>query len=309
MIRIGTFATQELSMFQTLSTQSRVTEQQLQLSSGKVSRDYAGLSTDSRRLLSMEDSLQQIDGYLKNIDNVTQQLTKMESSVASAQTIASDLRTLLVNALNADTGNDLALPDQAQAKLDQLAGLLNTQYDGRYLFGGARIDAPPVDFSGLDPADPTYDPANPTTANAGYYQGDGSTLSVRIDKSITLDYGIKADEPGFEKLARALVLTRDNGAPGVIDRTQLEQALALAEQAVKEIPEIRSGIGHAMNVLEDTKTRHGDAQVYAEQVVSDIEDVDIAEVMTRLAADQTQLEASYMVSVRLSQVSLMNFLR
>ncbi|MHA1158749.1 MAG: flagellin [Alphaproteobacteria bacterium] len=117
-------------------------------------------------------------------------------------------------------------------------------------------------------------------------------------------------EPGFEKLFRALYMVRNaNVSTGNIDRATLESALGLAIEAVREIPDIRSTIGSDRLALEQMKNRHQDFVVYSGDAIDQIETVDIAAAVARLSSDQVQLEASYMLTARLSQLTLANFLR
>ena len=100
-----------------------------------------------------------------------------------------------------------------------------------------------------------------------------------------------------------------NVAPGSIDRATLESALGLVIAAMDEIPDLRSKIGSDLLALEQMKTRHLDFTVFTTESISQIENVDIAAAVARLSIDQTFLEASYMLTARLSQLSLANFLR
>ncbi|NIR61558.1 MAG: flagellar biosynthesis protein FlgL, partial [Gammaproteobacteria bacterium] len=61
--------------------------------------------------------------------------------------------------------------------------------------------------------------------------------------------------------------------------------------------------------LEQAKTQHAEQKLYMEEVIADIENVDIAEATARITADQVQLEASFAVTARLSQLNLIDFLR
>ena len=195
-------------------------------------------------------------------------------------------------------------------RVEEVASLLNVQHDGRYLFGGAAIDRAPVDLTTFDPDDPGYDPADPTVSNAGYFTGDDTVLSVRIDDSIILDYGLTAAESGFETLLQGLYLASTAAAaPGGVDTARLEAALDLANTAIEEIPLIQSDIGASRVALERTKSVHTEVQLFTEFEISDIENADVLEVMSRISALELQLEASYMVTSKLSNVTLLNFLR
>ncbi len=49
--------------------------------------------------------------------------------------------------------------------------------------------------------------------------------------------------------------------------------------------------------------------LFTEQTIGEIENVDIAEAIARMNVDTITLEASFMVLSRLSELTLLNFLR
>lgn len=312
MTRIATFPAQKLASQQAMSIQSRLQETQMQASTGKKSMDYKGLGTDSRRLVSLQSTRTEITQFQKTADTTISRLQMMETSVAGAFDLASDLRTLLVSALNADNGASVALNDQASEMRDELAALMNESLDGRYLFAGTATGTQPVDLAAFDPDDPAYDPDAPTTASGvGYYAGNGETLSVRTSSTQSLEYGVTADDPAFEKLFRAMemVSTAQAAQENGIDTERLEEALGLANEAMSLIPDLRAEIGAAEKSLDTTKQRFDEQLIYIEENISDIDHVDIAEALTRLTMDETLLQASYTTSIRLSQTTLLNYLR
>ncbi|MEX0758568.1 MAG: flagellin [Tistlia sp.] len=305
MIRTSTYALHDHQLFNANRTQTRMQEASIQISSGKQSQDYAGIAEDSRRAVSLENMHLRSGNFVKQIDLVSARLTTMESGISQLQDIASELKTLLVNASNGDNAGDLALADRGQTMLDQFAGLLNKQEDGRYLFAGGTSNRAPVEVGSFDPLAPGYDPLDPIPANSGYYAGDSLQQAARIDEDEILTYGITADHPAFEALGRAIQLTRTaNG-----DKTQLEQALQAVEQAVDRLPDVRSQVGADQIALESAKGRHTELMGYVEQSIADLQHVDVAEAMTRFTADQVMLEASFSVTAKLSRISLVNFLQ
>jgi len=67
-------------------------------------------------------------------------------------------------------------------------------------------------------------------------------------------------------------------------------------------------LGDRAKALGDTSQRLGDAAVALKDQISNAQDVDMADTLTRLSAAQTQLQASYQVTQISSQLSLVNYL-
>ena len=303
MTRVATLAQNQRNLAYILDAQQRMNEAQLQISSGKKSEYYSGIAADTRRLLNVQTSHIQTTQYISNNKLVDDRLQTMETSVSQIFDLATQYKTLIINALNADNSSDLAMPTQTQSMLDQVTALLNTEEDGRYLFAGTRTDTAPVDQSGL-PGSYTI-PTSDGDAS-GYYTGDSTQLTIQADENFTVTYGVNAGQTGFEQLIRAMHMVRI-GAPN--DKATLDEALRVVNQAIDGISDIRTQIGTARSALENVNTRLNDYLTYSEQTISDLENVDVTEAITNMNNDQVSLNASYAVISRLSNLSLTQYLR
>jgi len=305
MNRVANLSSQNLSLALLQQTQSRIMDAQVQISTGKKSERYMGIAQDSARLLSLKSEHARVTQYMAGNKVADMRLQKMETSVAGTMDVATNLRTLLVNATQDENATALALNEEGAAMLGQVANYLNTQLDGRYLFAGSRTDTPPVDFSSL-PDDGVF----AGTAGELYYGGDDETVTVRTGESSSLRYGVTADEPGFDKLVQALQIVATIDTSDIdAARTRLNEALDLANEAISAIPDVRSRIGSSRSTLELANNQHDEFLLYAEGAIGDIENVDVTEAVTRLSSHQATLEASYASLARLQSVSLVDYLR
>jgi len=199
MNRIATFAVQQLSLSNTLDTQRKLFESQIQVSSGKVSPNFLGVATESRRLVNLEGALTATEGFNKNIDLIERRLATMEANVGAAFDVASDFRELLVSALSAGNASELGLNQKASDLIETLGGLVNVKQDDRYLFAGSRVDTLPIDLSILLAA-------NPPLVDAVEFTGTATTSTTGI-KSLT---GIANVQVETGNSGDAFQLTYDN---------------------------------------------------------------------------------------------------
>ena len=301
--RVANLAQYQRNITYILDTESRLNTAQIQLSSGQKSTTYSGIASDVRRLVNVQDSYVQSKQYTSSNNLVDQRLQIMESSVSQIFDVLTNYKTLLVNGLNASNSADLAMPTQAQAMLNEVASLLNAKDDGRYLFSGSRTDTAPVDQAGLPAA---YTIPSASNDAIGYYQGDNTQLSVQADVNYTVNYGINANEPGFEEAIRSLheVII---GTPN--DKATMQDALGIVTQALNDVSDIRTKIGAARSALQNVNSRLDQYQLYSEKTISDLQNVDITETITRMNQDQTAIQAAFMTLSRLSQLTLTNFLK
>ena len=75
-----------------------------------------------------------------------------------------------------------------------------------------------------------------------------------------------------------------------------------------EIPNIRSAIGTSRKTLEEIKVGHSEMTLLAERTIGEIEGTDLAEAMTLIAQNASQIEASFATLSRLTNISLLDFI-
>lgn len=306
MTRVTDLSQNQLIMSYIADTQARIQATQIQVSTGQAAQRYAGIASQANTLVNLESMDSRLKQYVANNTQVTARLNSMDTAVSQLSDIASQLKTLLVNASNGSNAAQLALTQQAQDLLNQAAGLLNTKFGNTYLFGGTRTDTPPVDLnaSGYSAPPSTY----PSNADTGYYQGNATKLVARAADNFDVTYGVTADQGGFEELIRSLQLTATTTTSPTIDTARLNEALSVVNQAVNDLPTIRASIGAAENAVDQATSEHNTTTTYLEQNITNIKSVDVPSALTQLSSDQTVLEAAYMTTVRLSGMSLASYM-
>lgn len=306
MTRITDYSQSQQTLFFLQNLQKQLTDTQNQISTGLVSQDYAGLGADTSRVVSLQSAEARVNQYTSTAQTVNQRLTSMESATGQLFTVASNLQKLLVNGLNAQSASDLNLNQQATDMLNQVQGILNTQLDGTYLFAGTATNTPPVDVNAAGFATPPG--VYPSSADTGYYQGNDTKLSARVDDNYDLTYGITANESGFEQLIRSLRLAATTNVGPPSDTNRLNEALGVVQQAIQNIPDITSRIGSAQSAMQAVQAKQTDFKQFADQTIGDLSNVDVTQAVTKLSEQQTTLQASYQVLARLSQLNLAQYL-
>lgn len=301
-MRVATFAISDQMITAALRTQSTMANQQIQEASGLVSQDFGGLGSTSQRVINLQVSVTRSQSYVDSGALADSKVQVMYSAVGSMTDIITNLRSLLTGAsLNSST-DSATIVQSAQDMMQQMAGLMNTQYNGEYVFGGARTDTAPVDLT-----DPTYaaDAASATTADTSYYQGDSQLASVRVSDSETVTYGVTADNSGFEQAMRALKLVATSSP---LSSTTLNDALALASSALDATSAVQTKLSNAASAIETAGSRQTDYQSFAKTLGSSLTDVDVAAVTAQLSTYQAQLTASYSAIAKVQSLNLASYL-
>ncbi len=306
MFRVASYAQHLQNMSFISRTQSDVASTQIQIASGKKAQQYAEISRRTSELVGLERSVALKEQYQSNIGQALSRLEMMETSVTTLVERTTDMIGIASQGLSANFINDLPLEEFAATFSEEIASVLNTRLSGRYLFAGSKTDVPPVDLT-----DPNYTPQaglpGTFTADFDYYQGDDVELSIRVDETFETTYGVTANDPTFEQLLRAVSYIDYAGANG--DKAVLEQAYDMLQTALDGLSDLRGKIGATHQVLDKANQGHGDFIAYSQNLISDIEDVDVAAATTELSQQSVQLQGSYLALQRVSQLSLLNYLR
>lgn len=280
------------------ATTGRIRASQTAASTGKAAQRYDEIGADAGLLVRTKEQRSLAETYVRQNEQVGDRLTAMDGALSGLGDIAERLKELLTQRLGDASGHLVPLDREAGTMLAEAAAQLNLRLDERHLFAGSRIDAPPVGLP--DPPPTTADPAL-------YYRGDAVTVSVRADRDVEVPYGITADNPAFATLLGALGKAAEAHRTG--DREDLESALGLIDTAVGGLAELRGEVAASSARLATITDGRRAAVVYLDEIVSRIEDTDIPQALTRLAKDQASLEAAYLTTTRIGQLSLADFLR
>jgi flagellar hook-associated protein 3 FlgL len=125
--------------------QQRMSDLQMQLGTGQKSNTLAGMKRDLPMSLSVRSRLDKIEGYSANIETVDLRLSFLDNTMTRFDKIEGEGRTSAVQGQYGTNNINMAtLPDLSKARFDEVVEMLNSDVAGRYLFGGAKTDKPPV---------------------------------------------------------------------------------------------------------------------------------------------------------------------
>ena len=144
MTRVAPIAQRKLMLFHTLNTQARLLDRQLQMGTGKVAQQYAGIADQSARLVSLEASVAHAAQYVSNITFFDHRLALADLSLETLDTSARDVRAALNSVVNFPTSHASDLRQMAADVRDLVRNMMNIRDGARYLFAGTRIDQQPV---------------------------------------------------------------------------------------------------------------------------------------------------------------------
>jgi flagellar hook-associated protein 3 FlgL len=298
--RVATFPATDRLINGNTRLQVKLAEQQEQISTGLKSYNYIGIARDTQRLLSLENSQDNLRSYSMNGKMVMANVDIMFNAVDEMVNLSNKFVQTLTAGLGGNFLQPQVMQDQADLLMREMAGLLNIQSAGRYLFAGSAIDVVPVDLA--DPAWIAQTP--PSVVNSSYYQGDNTILDVRVSETMVVDYGFTANNPAFEMALRSYNLVFNNSTNPVA----IAEALDLMKAAILEMSNVQAAMSTNSRTIEDQIVRNEEDALTLTELISNIKEVDLAETSVKLQQTQTQLEASYATTTRLMNLNLFDFL-
>jgi flagellar hook-associated protein 3 FlgL len=269
-----------------------------QISSGqaiaKPSDDPFGVS----KALKLQQSLDGVRQYQSNIDDATGWSDATETALGTITSNAQRARDLIVQASNdtGDAANRGATADEIDAIIAEMKQTANASYNGRFIMGGVKTDAPPY-----------QDGANDA------YGGATTTISRQIGPSVSVSVGVTADQVlgsggGDDKLIAVLRNASAHLRAG--DTTTLRGSdLAKLDTALDGVLAVRADNGARTNRLDAAASRLQDIEQTTLTALTNTTGTDYPQAIMDQNAQTAAYQAALRVGATLVQSSLMDFLK
>ena len=321
--------------------QSELATAQDELSSGR--RADIGKALGSRSIVAaqLRGQIGKSQAILDANRVASARLDATQVALGSLTSLAQSMQQKVLGA-GAGTVDAGTLTEEARAAIDQAISIVNSTFDGAYLFTGlgagkalnlfaggpaaainaafqAKFGANPGDaangaissdqmqsfldteFSGL------FDDANWTSV---WSNASDASPEARISETISIENSTTANEQGIRDLLGALTMVAGLGLQSLDARTAqtvVASAAAKLGGALSELATMQAETGIKQNMIDDASNEVTSRQVAFKGRLDEFESVDPAEVSVRISTLSAQLQASYQVTSKLAQLSLVNF--
>ncbi len=298
--RIATFPATERLIMDNMRLQSQLADTQIQLSTGLKSTTYTGIASDSQRLLNVERNYQSLQGFNTNATVIGGNIDIAYNAVKSILDLSNNFLQTLTSAQGGNFLDPQVTKDQAQLLLKEVAGLLNTQSAGRYLFSGSNIDTKPVNLD-----DPAFTaPTLPSTASTAYYQGNDDKLTAQLSETLTISYNFTANDPAFEQLIRSFSVAIANPS----NTQALAESTTLMRSAISGMSNIFAQMTTFARTVENQTMRNEEDLAIMKNVIGNLKGADLAATTVRQKELETQIQASYASSVTILNLKLTDYI-
>ncbi|MEP5731468.1 MAG: flagellin [Sulfitobacter sp.] len=303
-----------------------------ELATGTVSDVRDVLAGNHSYLTDLERRADILDSYDVSTTEARIYTTSVQDVLGVVDDYSSELSSNLIVAGTSAIGN-LSSETAAAARqsLESIVGVVNTKTAGRFLFSGIQTDQRPLPdtdtiltalrtaVAGAATPDDLLIAAkawfdDPAGFDATVYQGGDVPLArFNLSESDTVTVDVRATEPRLREVIELAAVAAIAGDPafGFDEETQSElfhktgSALLGAQE---DLIALRAGVGFSEATIEKVSARNAAELTSIEFAKAALLEVDPFEAATRLEEAQFQLQSLYSVTVRMSQLSLVNFL-
>ena len=154
------------------------------------------------------------------------------------------------------------------------------------------------------------------TGNPGPTASARASATARIDSSVTVQYGMQADEPAIRSQLQNLAVfaaftaspTGTNSAAQIAALSQEVTQNLTSQPGQQTIQDIQADLATAQTTMQAAGARQTQTQAMLQNLVDQAETVSPDQVASQILQLQTNLQASYQTTSMLSQLTLTKFL-
>jgi flagellar hook-associated protein 3 FlgL len=294
-------ATQQLS-----TAQNRVATTQAQMATGKQLARPSDSPDQAIAIDRLRSALQRQESIGENLQTVQRRFQAEETALSSATDVFTRIKELSIQAANDTMGPSgrAVIAMELQTLREQLITVANSRDDqGQFLFSGARSDT--AAYSTVAGSNAYGGDQTPTQMTSGEenlqtFNRAGTDVFNRVVRE-TKDGPVGV---GFFQAVDDLITAVKSGTQADMQRSiaemdHMHQGMALAT----------ADVGARMNKVDTQMALIDETVLRLKTTLSDVEDLDYTEAVTRMNKQMLSLEAAMSSFSKVSQLNLFDYIR
>ncbi len=288
--------------------ESQISQLQQEVSTGQTFQVPSDNPIAAENALGLNNALSQIQTYTSSAQSAQGWLNQSSgvlSNMISLWDQAIQIATQAANSTN--NASDLSAMAQTVSGIQKNFGqLLNTQYEGQYLFSGYQNGTAPITV-----ASGTALVASGTTPNTVMSSTAGNALKFEINSGATVTVNLT----GWESVGQTgnyfvnayndlgnLVTALTTGSPA------LQTVAQNLQNDLSNLTSAQSLVGGRLARVQNTLTQLGNASTDISQSLSNVASANMAQVTTQLAQEEDSYQAALQSGSKILSLSLLNFI-
>ena len=269
----------------------------LQLTTGKRVNVASDDPSAAAREVAVSSQSSDCDQFLRSISSVSAELQTADSALSSGVTALQQAISLGVEGANGTLSQDdrNALANEVQSISQQMMGIANLSYNGKYVFAGTADSQPPYVVA----------------AGVVTYQGNNTVNQVEIEAGQT----IAVNQPGsqlFSAAGASVFQSLSDLAAALQSSSSTTDDIANATNEVKaaytQLNSARTFYGSTLDQLNSSQDFLNSEKLQLTQQTSDLVGVDMNQAATNLANAEVARNAALQATASIGNLSLFNYL-
>ena len=284
--------------------QNKLATTQAQLAVGKQILSPSTAPDQAAAIQRLKGEVQRQDSHIRTLDVAMRRYTAEETALSSSNDLLIRMKELGIQAANDTLGPDdrKAIGVEMKALRDQLLSLGNTRDDsGNYLFSGTRVNTPA--FAENSNGDVVYQgDQTQTRIPAGVertvqFTRSGTDVFSRVLRS-------DGQSVGFFNALDQMIEGMNNN-----ETNPIEQGIADLNQMHNNLTLSQAQNGSEQIVVQSQRDVLDETVLRIKSTLSEIEDLDYTEAVTRMNKEMMGLEAAMGSFAKISGLTLFDYIR
>ncbi len=297
---------------------------QNQLASGKAINKASDNPYKASRSMQLNGEISYNKQYNENIKDTSNWLDTTDTALSQMGNIFGRIETLLVNAGNGAYGDDerSAIQDEIKEKVNELSQVLNTSFDGSYIFGGTKTNSKPTTV---------VDGVLQYADKDGNGIGNNGTIAITdtdvqnqlsMDLQVDIAQGVKTtynktaidvlefkDKDGksinvSDLLSKIINDLGSSGTSSDLTTTDLSDIQSVTANLLQK----RSEVGTMQNRMDSAQESNETQNYNMTDILSKTEDIDFAETTMNYSMMQTVYTAALQTSAKILPMTILSYL-
>lgn len=281
----------------------RMDKFQQQMATGKKIQKPSDDPVVAARALKLRTDVAKLEQYKKNIQDAQSWMEYTDSALDQIGNVVKRARELAVRGASGTcTSDDLAkISEEIKQLKSELIELSNSSYAGRYIFSGFYTNQKLLNEDGAFALNVD------NSQSIKYEIGVGNDININITGSELFNNGINTNSGDKGKMISNFEMIQAAMESG--DNTAVSDAIELMDDNMDNVLRVRTDIGARMNRLKLTSNRIQEDTVNMKRLMSQNEDIDIAETVMKLKNEENVYKASLAGGAKIIQPTLVDFIR
>lgn len=251
------------------------------------------------QIMELKENIIQNEQYQTTLTDAKDWTDMQDAALSNATDSLMRISTLVQSAANGtmNESDRLVVKAEVETEMQTFVDSLNTNFGGRYIFGGTETKTLPFKITKADDGSITGIQYNGNKHNISREISSGVNLDLMTDGSKLLN----SDKMGdlFVKITDAL--QKDDG-------DALSNLLADTTASIDHVVTFRTEIGAISNRLDSALSRNESQDLNLQEMLSSKEDIDIAQKYMQFSMEQVAYQASLQMGTKVLSTTILDYL-